>query len=219
MLDKYEVVDSNYKQNMRYEKHLKVRSLDQIRKENIKKFKKTAKKVAWTILMISAGACWTITYYQWQDFRADYLTSVDNSTRIIESHGDVVKPNQEAATQVTPTSTEEITEIDTPLESRSVEQIIEDTAKQHGFKDVELLKRIAKCESSLNPQAKNTESTATGIYQYLAGTWEEACKKTGHTDWTLEDRTDVEKATRVAIWHISRGELSRWNESKVCWNS
>ena len=33
MLDKYEVVDSNYKQNMRYEKHLKVRSLDQIRKE------------------------------------------------------------------------------------------------------------------------------------------------------------------------------------------
>lgn len=31
--------------------------------------------------------------------------------------------------------------------------------------------RIAKCESSLNPEAKNKYSTATGLYQFLDSTW------------------------------------------------
>lgn len=31
--------------------------------------------------------------------------------------------------------------------------------------------RIAKCESSLNPAAKNQKSTASGLYQFTIGTW------------------------------------------------
>jgi 3D (Asp-Asp-Asp) domain-containing protein len=86
-------------------------------KERNKKFKKTAKKVAWTILMISAGACWTITYYQLQDFRADYLTAVSNSTRIIENrHAGVVKATKE----VTPSLIEENTEQDTSQSVKTV---------------------------------------------------------------------------------------------------
>lgn len=177
-----------------------------------------------TICLI-IGISWTYNYIEFKSLMADHAKALQAYERVIEnrSHSAVLNSEEKsdddgASESVQSTSQEEVTR-ETPLDGRTTEQIIEDTAKQHGFKDVELLKKIAMCESSMNPQAKNTESTATGVYQYLSGTWEEACKKTGHTDWTLEDRTDVEKATRVAIWHISRGELSRWNASKSCWNS
>jgi len=197
---------------------------DKERKENGKKFKKTAKKVAWTILMISAGACWTITYYQWQDFRADYLTAVSVSTRIIERNHSAVTNSEEKSDDdgdsdsVQSASVQEVTS-ETPVQGRTTEQIIEDTAKQHGYKNIELLKKIAFCESSYKADATNPYSTATGTYQFTESTWNEACKATGHTDWTLEDRKDPEKATRVAIWYIAKGQIGRWSESQHCWNS
>jgi hypothetical protein len=187
------------------------------RKAKIQKITLTIKKVAFCIMLVSIGISYTVNYYEGKLFINDYLNAIDNATRIIENrYGDVVT-EKEAATLEQPASVEEKTP-ETPLQG-SVEQIIEETAKQHGFNDVELLKRIAKCESSLNPQAKNENSTALGTFQYLSGTWQEGCKKTGNTDWTLDDRMDVEKATRMAIWHISTGHLSKWNASASCWNS
>lgn len=45
------------------------------------------------------------------------------------------------------------------------------TANLHGIDANEAL-RIAECESGLNPQAKNYNSTAKGLYQFLDSTWQ-----------------------------------------------
>ncbi len=38
--------------------------------------------------------------------------------------------------------------------------------------DADRMVRIAKCESGLNPNARNLHSTANGIFQIIDGTWE-----------------------------------------------
>jgi len=54
------------------------------------------------------------------------------------------------------------------------QDIIEEIYKQarEYFVDPEDAIRIAKCESTFNPHAKNPNSTAKGVYQFLDGTWE-----------------------------------------------
>ena len=44
--------------------------------------------------------------------------------------------------------------------------------------DADKMVAIAKCESNLNPVAMNKQSTATGVYQIINGTWK-AFKCTG----------------------------------------
>lgn len=54
--------------------------------------------------------------------------------------------------------------------------------------------RIARCESSLNPRAKNNTSSATGLYQFTIGTWEYI----GSTG----ERTDFkESITQFVKWY------------------
>lgn len=53
----------------------------------------------------------------------------------------------------------------------SIRKRIEVSARLSGV-DVEDAIRIAECESSLNPAAKNSQSSALGLYQWLNGTWE-----------------------------------------------
>lgn len=43
-------------------------------------------------------------------------------------------------------------------------------SKEHGV-NTEIALAIAKCESNFNPYARNGRSTATGVYQFLDGTW------------------------------------------------
>jgi hypothetical protein len=187
------------------------------KEKKTKKIKQAFKDTAWTILMVVTGISYTVSYYEYQEFRADYLRAIE-IVKVIENRPVVVESHDsnEADAEADNDEGEGTTDKDTPL---TVEQQIEETAKQHGFNDVDLLKKIAFCESSYRADARNAYSTATGPFQYLAGTWEEGCQKTGNTDWTLDDRMDVEKATRMAIWHISTGHLSKWNASANCWNS
>lgn len=51
-----------------------------------------------------------------------------------------------------------------------IEEEIRNMAAVYGV-DVDTALRIAKCESSLNPQAKNKHSTAKGVYQFTDPTW------------------------------------------------
>lgn len=54
--------------------------------------------------------------------------------------------------------------------SEEIEALIERISKGEGF-DAAVAKRIAFCESSFNPVAKNKHSSATGLYQFTIGTW------------------------------------------------
>jgi len=92
---------------------------------------------------------------------------------------------------------------DSPLQPQGV---IRKVAKEEGFEDVDLLLRIAKCESSFNACAKNGVSSATGLYQIL-----------DMHGLSVEERCNPEIATRWTINKINKGGLNAWNASKHCW--
>lgn len=85
--------------------------------------------------------------------------------------------------------------------------LIKKVAIEEGFTDVNLLLRIAECESSLNPCAKNATSSATGLFQIL-----------DMHGLSVEERCNPEIATRWTINKINNGGLNAWNASKHCWN-
>ena len=86
--------------------------------------------------------------------------------------------------------------------------------QQLGYTDYQISKfiRVARCESGfkLNPNAKNPDSTATGIFQIIIGTWDgNLCEG---ERWDFVDNIDC--AYKI---YAKRG-LQPWNASKNCWN-
>lgn len=82
--------------------------------------------------------------------------------------------------------------------------------------DYDLTYSIATCESELKPFAKNPNSTAKGVFQFLNGTW----KYYGLMKWgTLEgkDVYDFEDNVELATWVIGKYGTKDWNPSKHCW--
>lgn len=53
----------------------------------------------------------------------------------------------------------------------SVREMIARMAPAYGV-DTETALRIAQCESGLDPMAKSTASSASGVYQWIDGTWD-----------------------------------------------
>lgn len=51
-----------------------------------------------------------------------------------------------------------------------IEYEIKTQAKRNGI-DTNVALKIARCESNLNPYAKNPNSSATGLFQFTSGTW------------------------------------------------
>lgn len=66
---------------------------------------------------------------------------------------------------------------------------------------------IARCESGLNPLAKNPKSTASGIYQFLYSSWLYYATPYGYKP---EDVFDPIKNIRVAIDVMSKYGFSAW---------
>lgn len=73
--------------------------------------------------------------------------------------------------------------------------------------------KIAYCESGYNPNAKNPNSTATGIYQFINGTWHAYCK--GKNVYNFVDNIDC--FYKVLEVDGIKG-LNHWNASKHCWD-
>lgn len=69
--------------------------------------------------------------------------------------------------------------------------------------------QLAFDESGYNNLATNSKSTATGLYQYLWGTWKETESWKNHHI----ARTDYKANIREAMIDISNGEHFRWSES------
>lgn len=83
--------------------------------------------------------------------------------------------------------------------------------------DSSLALNIAKCESKLNPLAKNPYSSAEGVYQFLDGTWDHYGKK----HWgVMSTRSKLDGADNVelALWVMGNFGTHDWDESKDCWN-
>ena len=78
--------------------------------------------------------------------------------------------------------------------------LIKEMAPQYGV-DVKLALDLAGWESQFDPDAKNPLSSATGIYQFLSGTWERLC---------YGNRTDPLDNTRCFLELWSSGKTSHW---------
>lgn len=82
----------------------------------------------------------------------------------------------------------------------SVEQIITEEATAHNI-DVPFALYLARNESNFNPLAKNPNSSATGVYQFITRTWMSLCEG---------NREDARDNTRCAMKIISKGGISHW---------
>ena len=72
----------------------------------------------------------------------------------------------------------------------------------------EVLKRILMCESGGNSFAKNSKSTALGIFQILDGT-KALCERNLGVEI---DRTNDNDAWKCSLWLYERYGLSPWQE-------
>lgn len=75
---------------------------------------------------------------------------------------------------------------------------------------------IAACESGGNPRATNRQSTASGTYQMINGTW--AASGGLRYGPRAKDATP-EQQTEIALRLYSRSGLTPWAASRHCWGS
>lgn len=85
----------------------------------------------------------------------------------------------------------------------SMEKIIKDIWED----DAELGIAIAKCESGLNPQAKNKNSTASGLFQILEVHWYEGFNP-----------FNPYQSACLAYQIYKRDGTKPWESTQSCWN-
>jgi len=78
-----------------------------------------------------------------------------------------------------------------------------DVAKGGNVDMTGYLKKIAMVESGGKADAKAKTSSASGLFQFTAGTWNQMTKQMGK-NYTLEDRFDPKKAAEVAAYFTSQ---------------
>lgn len=79
--------------------------------------------------------------------------------------------------------------------------------------DPELLLKIAECESGFQIDIKNKRSSASGLFQFLDGTFFSYAQA---YELPLE-KNNPEVQAELAAKMISNGGLSHWNASRSCW--
>lgn len=79
------------------------------------------------------------------------------------------------------------------------------------------LERIAVCESNNNPNARNPDSSASGRFQFLTGTWEYYGKQLWGASFAAKDVFSIEDNTELAYYVVSINGYTDWASSKPCW--
>lgn len=87
----------------------------------------------------------------------------------------------------------------------SIEDLVVAKAKEYGLDPVKAL-RIAKCESGLNPLAKNPNSSAKGIFQFIDGTWSSVSRIRGISASVLDAEANIDNA----MWLAKKEGWKHW---------
>lgn len=104
----------------------------------------------------------------------------------------------------------------TPLPVPTIEEKIERTAEKYGV-EAKLAKAVARAESNFNPTAKNPASSASGVYQFLDGTFSRFCIKTYQLTEGLADKNDPDIQIECAVRMIAEGGITHWQPSEHIW--
>ena len=101
------------------------------------------------------------------------------------------------------------------MEKNSQSETIEERIRRisgEEMVDSDLAMRVAKCESSLNPNATNTNTDGSidrGLFQ-INSKW--------HPEVTADQAFDAEFSTRFFCKAFKAGNLSWWDATKTCWD-
>ena len=83
--------------------------------------------------------------------------------------------------------------------------------------DPQLALAVALCESRLDPGAKNPNSTASGIFQFIRSTWKSTLERMKLP--VNLDVFDADVNIRVGVWLMKQdGAMTHWYPSASCWN-
>jgi hypothetical protein len=94
-----------------------------------------------------------------------------------------------------------------------VQQLIRDYSARYGI-SADLPLRIARCESGFNQFSKNRNSTASGVFQWLASSWRNQPASVNGTVSVF----DADANVSAAVWLIAHAKISPWNASRSCWS-
>lgn len=83
--------------------------------------------------------------------------------------------------------------------------------------DADFGQKLAFCESSYGINLTNGSSTASGIFQFLAGTWTDQRQYMGE-DTNLLLRFDEDQNIKTAYAHYQRMGVRPWEASRHCWS-
>ena len=85
-----------------------------------------------------------------------------------------------------------------------IAKIINDAFGPLGPRAVQWAINVAYCESRYHPNSVNTDSGATGLFQFMAGTW-------GGTPWASKSRFDPVANAQAAAWLYKTYGPGRWS--------
>ncbi len=85
------------------------------------------------------------------------------------------------------------------------------------IKTTPLFEAIAKCESGNNPLNKNKNSTASGRFQFLWGTWYRYGLEHWGKDFYTKNIWDYNDNTELAWYVYTHYGTGDWNASIDCW--
>ena len=118
------------------------------------------------------------------------------------------KKQVEIKVEPTKTAEEKDEPPSTPVKIETKEQI-ENYIKEKFGASAETMLAIAKCESGLNPSAKNSRSTASGVFQIIKGTWQ------GNTEASWDERFDAKTNIDTAFTIWSHRGTQPWKCGKI----
>lgn len=99
-------------------------------------------------------------------------------------------------------------------DQQDLENLIYTIAIKHDV-NPKLLTKIAKCESGLRIEAKNSKSSASGIMQFLDSTFINEAHAYG---LPTDDKNNAQVQLEIAARMIAGGKIRAWNSSRHCWS-